>query len=277
MKIHCDVCTKNDASLFCTADEAALCDSCDHRVHHANKLASKHHRFSLHRPSSNQYPPCDICQEKKAFVFCQQDRAILCGECDLSIHSANEHTQKHDRFLLTGVKLSASAKVYSSNDSNSTKLSQSSVKNSYPITPLMPYKTTPSTASTVPKAIEGADSTNTSSISEYLIETIPGWRVDDFLDSSSGSISFSKGNDMLPLFDANIEENLGSFSGIWVPQAPPPPLYSSSQMDREIMNRETEDGINMKGNNSSRLRDDNNFIVPQISPVSNSKRPRFLW
>ncbi|MCD7459087.1 hypothetical protein HAX54_040049 [Datura stramonium] len=46
MKIQCDVCNKKEASVFCVADEAALCDSCDHRVHHANKLAGKHQRFS---------------------------------------------------------------------------------------------------------------------------------------------------------------------------------------------------------------------------------------
>lgn len=62
MKIQCDVCNKDDASVFCTADEAALCDTCDHRVHHANKLASKHQRFSLIHPSSKQLPVCDICQ-----------------------------------------------------------------------------------------------------------------------------------------------------------------------------------------------------------------------
>ncbi|PQM38562.1 B-box zinc finger protein 20 [Prunus yedoensis var. nudiflora] len=114
MKIQCDVCNKDDASVFCTADEAALCDTCDHRVHHANKLASKHQRFSLIHPSSKQFPVCDICQERRAFLFCQQDRAILCRECDLPVHAANEHTQKHSRFLLTGVKLSATSALYTS-------------------------------------------------------------------------------------------------------------------------------------------------------------------
>ncbi|TKY75213.1 B-box zinc finger protein 21 [Spatholobus suberectus] len=107
MKIQCDVCNKHQASLFCTADEAALCDGCDHRVHHANKLASKHQRFSLVPPSAKHFPLCDVCQERRAFVFCQQDRAVLCKECDVPIHSANDLTKKHNRFLLTGIKFSA--------------------------------------------------------------------------------------------------------------------------------------------------------------------------
>ncbi|PPR93770.1 hypothetical protein GOBAR_AA26902 [Gossypium barbadense] len=64
MKIQCDVCNKEEASLLCTADEAVLCHSYDHVVHHANNLASKHPRFSLLHPSSSkQYPLCDICQD----------------------------------------------------------------------------------------------------------------------------------------------------------------------------------------------------------------------
>ncbi|KAJ1398018.1 B-box-type zinc finger [Sesbania bispinosa] len=288
MKIQCDVCTKNEASVFCTADEAALCDGCDHRVHHANKLASKHQRFSLLRPSAKQYPLCDICKERRAFLFCQQDRAILCKECDFPIHSANEHTQKHDRFLLTGVKLSSSANLYSTTTPSNSVLTTASDSKSKPPSvhsssnlSHQPFiaKTTPSTTlDKIGVTMEGTGSTTTSSISEYLIETLPGWQVEDLLDSYSVPFGFSKSDDMLPLFDAGIEGNLGSFSpegmGIWVPQAPPP-LYSS-QMDRVIGHSETKEANNMKGNSRSRLRDDN-FTVPQISPQSNSKRTRYLW
>ncbi|KAJ6365200.1 hypothetical protein OIU76_030050 [Salix suchowensis] len=94
MKIRCDVCDSVEATVFCCADEAALCHGCDHRVHHANKLARKHSRLSLVHPSFKEPPLCDICQERRALLFCQEDRAILCRECDLSIHKANEDTQK---------------------------------------------------------------------------------------------------------------------------------------------------------------------------------------
>ncbi|KAL7256508.1 hypothetical protein ACSBR1_010440 [Camellia fascicularis] len=70
MKIQCDVCNKDEASMFCSANEATLCVACDHPVHHANKLAGKRQRFSLLHPSPKQFPLCDICQEKRAFLFC---------------------------------------------------------------------------------------------------------------------------------------------------------------------------------------------------------------
>ncbi|EPS71639.1 hypothetical protein M569_03120 [Genlisea aurea] len=112
MKILCDVCDKHEASVLCVADEAALCPACDRRVHHANKLAEKHRRFSLHNPPAEKSPLCDICKEKRAFLFCQEDRAILCRDCDFQIHKSNELTRNHSRFILTGVKLSANSAVY---------------------------------------------------------------------------------------------------------------------------------------------------------------------
>ncbi|KAJ9166024.1 hypothetical protein P3X46_020825 [Hevea brasiliensis] len=269
MKIQCDVCSKDEASVFCTADEAALCDACDHCVHHANKLASKHRRFSLLHPSSGNFPLCDVCQEKRAFLFCQQDRAILCRDCDVPIHEANEHTQKHNRFLLTGVKLSATSAFYVPSSSvtnggdlvfDSKSQQQSSTKK--PVSFSLPSSNPPSLAktsspnSTVNKALsrdttvvnkdgdnlvinEGIGST--SSISEYLIETLPGWHVEDFLDFSPTPFGFRKpGHGILPFESTDHGSNITPFSsetmGIWVPQAPAPlcPSQNYPQMGGQI-------------------------------------------
>lgn len=179
MKIQCDVCSKDEASVFCCADEAALCDACDRRVHHANKLARKHRRFSLSSAEQSQ-PLCDICkvnnylhfqysafiasedqfkwrqsrllQERRGFVFCQEDRAILCRDCDDPIHSANQLTMKHSRFLLTGARLSAAP-----SSEKSINVEKSSVISS------------------------NNNESSSSSISEYLTKTIPGYRVEDLL------------------------------------------------------------------------------------------------
>lgn len=202
MKIQCDVCTAESATIFCCADEAALCSACDRRVHTANKLAGKHRRLSL--SSSLQSPPlCDVCQviilfsfflhlshlhdlfhyvnnymyiclvffkEKRGFIFCQEDRAILCKDCDEQIHCANELTKKHNRFLL----------------SSALRLSSTS----------MPELTTTSSASTETSNIttkannndnnndNNNNNNNSSSISEYLIKTLPGWRVEDLLEET---------------------------------------------------------------------------------------------
>ncbi|KAK4789183.1 hypothetical protein SAY86_020502 [Trapa natans] len=205
MKIRCDVCEKEKATVFCSADEAALCKDCDRRVHCANKLAGKHARYSLLHPNFKDSPLCDVCQERKALLFCQEDRAILCRECDIPIHRANELTQKHNRFLLTGVRLSPSS-------SSSSSAAAAAIHHQQPLA------SSPSTSglwsqgsSSPPNHPEGLvnptfeagqgyggsqeeenravvgggceGSMSTSSISEYLMETLPGWRVDEFLDS----------------------------------------------------------------------------------------------
>ena len=46
-------------------------------------------------------------QEKRGLLFCKEDWAILCRDCDVSVHTASELTMRHTRFLLTGVRLSA--------------------------------------------------------------------------------------------------------------------------------------------------------------------------
>ncbi|KAL1118006.1 hypothetical protein V6Z11_D01G003400 [Gossypium hirsutum] len=162
MKIWCEVCDKEEAIVFCPADEAALCGVCDHNVHHANKLATKHCRFALLQPDDS--PLCDICQEKRALLFCQEDRAILCRECDIPIHKANEQTTKHNSY--GGQTICSEAETTSqSNNEIEKPLATYRIEHNYTI---------------------GDDDVLVSmSISEYLMETLPGWRVDDFLEPSS--------------------------------------------------------------------------------------------
>ncbi|KAB1203737.1 hypothetical protein CJ030_MR8G011201 [Morella rubra] len=292
MKILCDVCDKDEASVYCTADEAALCDACDHRVHHANKLASKHQRFSLLHPSAKQVPLCDVCQERRAFLFCQQDRAILCRECDFPIHTANEHTQKHNRFLLTGVKLSATSTLYTSSSSTAASTNSSDsvpdhkshpvIKKSIAASPAISQpplvaKNSGSTTTALvsDKGGENLSMDQTSSISEYLIETLPGWHVEDFLDLTSAPFGFCKGDDsLLPFLDADLENCLDTFApeitGIWVPQQPAP--LCPPQMAAQSGLKATKESSNIRFNR--RCMDDG-FTVPQISsPSTGAKRSR---
>ncbi|KAL0311358.1 UNVERIFIED_CONTAM: B-box zinc finger protein 22 [Sesamum angustifolium] len=103
MKIQCNVCEAAEANVLCCADEAALCWSCDQKVHAANKLASKHQRVPL-STSSSQMPKCDICQETVGYFFCLEDRALLCRKCDVAIHTANSLVSGHQRFCSPELK-----------------------------------------------------------------------------------------------------------------------------------------------------------------------------
>ncbi|XP_073047429.1 B-box zinc finger protein 20-like [Primulina eburnea] len=189
MKIQCDECGK-EAYVFCTADEAALCQNCDSRIHNANKIARKHPRFSLQHPLCKESPSCDVCQERRALLFCQEDRALLCKECDVPVHRANEHTSKHNRFLLTGVQISPATNSEHQVPTPPTKFrSETEIKNS--VTTDMSFQSNSVSNNSEQRSIfyesqlvGHQGSSSTSSISEYLMESLPGWHVEDLPDPS---------------------------------------------------------------------------------------------
>ncbi|XP_050230928.1 B-box zinc finger protein 18-like isoform X2 [Mercurialis annua] len=96
MRTLCDVCESAAAIIFCAADEAALCRSCDEKVHQCNKLASRHIRVGLADPSD--VPRCDICESAPAFFYCGIDGSSLCLQCDMIVHVGGKRT--HRRYLL---------------------------------------------------------------------------------------------------------------------------------------------------------------------------------
>ncbi|CAL9133780.1 unnamed protein product [Musa acuminata var. zebrina] len=206
MKVQCEVCTAEAASVFCCADEAALCDNCDRRVHGANRLAGKHRRFSLLHPSSSAQPPplCDVCKEKTGFLFCQEDRAILCRDCDLPIHSASALTMKHSRFLLTGIRLSAAPKLDA--EAVTSMHGHCDIK-------------TDSSGSGGGGGGGGGGSmvatTNSSSISEYLMNMLPGWHVDDLLMDDVTAQAFCKTEEVEEEEEVNPFNVMDTSNSVW--------------------------------------------------------------
>lgn len=87
----CDSCKSATATIFCRADTAYLCISCDAKIHAANKLASRHARVWV----------CEVCEHAPATVTCKADAAHLCATCDRDIHSANPLARRHERVPLT--------------------------------------------------------------------------------------------------------------------------------------------------------------------------------
>ncbi|GMI85802.1 B-box protein 11 [Hibiscus trionum] len=72
----CDYCDQSTALLYCRADSAKLCFSCDREVHSANLLFSKHSRSQL----------CDACHQSPASVFCETEQSVFCSNCDWEYH-----------------------------------------------------------------------------------------------------------------------------------------------------------------------------------------------
>ncbi|KAG6520723.1 B-box zinc finger protein 20-like [Zingiber officinale] len=296
MKILCDVCSQEAASAFCCADEAALCEACDRRVHRANKLAGKHRRFSL---SAQSHPVCDVCQEKRGFVFCQEDRAILCRDCDESIHSANQLTMKHNRFILTGARLSAAPISSSSStepESESTPAKDSAktsvparvrssvliVDASSPIATTSCRTTSSSTVRPPVTASTGVAADSTSSISEYLIKMCPGWRVEDLLVDDAAVLmeDFAKGTELLPFLEPDLDgggqEAAAEKFPAWAAQVPqfPPPYFSAATSTAGVghhqtwhANKEASVSYQRGAKTGPEQLSEDIFMVPQISPA----------
>lgn len=87
----CDYCGVSMALLYCRADSAKLCFSCDKEVHSANQLFVKHTRSQL----------CDACDEAPASIFCSTESSVLCQNCDWERHNLSSATV-HDRRPVEG-------------------------------------------------------------------------------------------------------------------------------------------------------------------------------
>lgn len=293
MKIQCNACGAAEARVLCCADEAALCSPCNRRVHRANKLAGKHRRLTLLQPSSAtddaSGPLCDVCKERRGVVFCVEDRAILCADCDEPIHSANELTAKHSRFLLVGAKLSAEPvdQEIPSPDGSSDEHEDSSVS------------AAEVDASAVLEASHGGGGApevaarDSSSISDYLTNICPGWRVEDLLldDAAfaAANAAKQKGRDeQVPFLDADLFDVVaagrpGKRGGAWaphVPQTPAPPAWGLDEVPFSMVAPATAKA--KQGHAREWYHSDSDsdvFAVPEISPPPPSKRarPSSLW
>ncbi|XP_021305899.1 zinc finger protein HD1 isoform X2 [Sorghum bicolor] len=83
----CDGCRAAPSVVYCHADAAYLCASCDVRVHAANRVASRHERVRV----------CEACERAPAVLACRADAAALCVVCDAQVHSANPLAGRHQR------------------------------------------------------------------------------------------------------------------------------------------------------------------------------------
>ncbi|KAL5985810.1 hypothetical protein ACLOJK_027797 [Asimina triloba] len=214
--------------------------------------------------------------ERRAFLFCREDRAILCRECDLPIHTANELTKKHNRFLLTGVKLSHSSLHASALLNCNEQAAAGEVihreddgRKALISLPAVADKNQEKTATDhrdhdVPKSQELESCT--SSISEYLIKMLPGWHVEDFLDSSADGVCKTTDN-MFPFLDDDFETDplFGSNNlPILVPQFPPYVALASTMVG----------AAEFKGS-SRKYSAAAGVEVPQLCPPA--KRSRSYW
>lgn len=302
-----------------------------------------------------------ILQEKRGFFFCLEDRALLCRDCDVSIHTANTLSCNHRRYLVPGTRVhledvkgvpvkpiapevylpvaspAASSMSQSSHSSRSSNLSSSTstlpgprilskqtsnAKPSGSVCSPSPVQTftlemvqaaysgkvnaqavaeatkptqqfsasqTPPLVSLPSMGVSSSGSMRKSSISEFLTDAVPGWRVDELLNFADcneqfNPTDFSTSKMMegetavegdydwtadLSLFEAQM------FSMHEVPQFPPPPPTLSASPKSNRVARQLQRISHIK--QGSYLQDA--FLVPDVriasAPTSQSVPKRF--
>ncbi|XP_041012900.1 zinc finger protein CONSTANS-LIKE 9-like [Juglans microcarpa x Juglans regia] len=92
MEKICEFCTESRPVVYCNADAAHLCLSCDAKVHSANALSNRHLRSVL----------CDLCRYRPAYVRCTVHRMSMCCSCDQSLHDSSSQHQKQAVSSYTG-------------------------------------------------------------------------------------------------------------------------------------------------------------------------------
>lgn len=85
--MDCDFCGEGRSTVYCRADSARLCLSCDRHVHAANALSFRHQRTLL----------CDACNVRPAELRCNVDNVSLCQSCDWDTHGRASVASLHKR------------------------------------------------------------------------------------------------------------------------------------------------------------------------------------
>ncbi|KAH1141466.1 hypothetical protein GYH30_032628 [Glycine max] len=141
-------------------------------------------------PFPPKTPLCDICHEKRAYLFsCEEDRAILYPTSFSSNDTAIEE------------RTTSSSKI-----NRPSSFSNENISSSRTVGDNMACDKV---------------SVSTSSISEYLIQTIPGYCMEDLLDASFASNSLSKDYEHQSAFqNQDVQVSMRSFPlQTWVPQS----------------------------------------------------------
>merc|ERR1711990_482147 len=100
MKLKCEMCPQ-DATFVVGCGNKTACSRC---VTTRKCNPSRERAIEITQQDAKEMP-CDICKSNPVSVVCLEDRAFLCTDCDLKIHSANDFAGHHQRFAFTNAKM----------------------------------------------------------------------------------------------------------------------------------------------------------------------------
>lgn len=116
-------------------------------------------------------------QEKAGYFFCLEDRALLCRNCDVSVHTASPYVSSHQRFLITGVRVALQHYLTNANNNSSS----SNTNNSSSSNCDKPLSSQPRSTSETAKKLRGDP---TASFGREEVEAFrPQWPWNEILEN----------------------------------------------------------------------------------------------
>ncbi|KAH0790221.1 B-box zinc finger family protein [Histomonas meleagridis] len=79
----CDLCGKNQATIWCVNDSAKLCPKCDTESHKENKILQRHQRIPLSEARS-VIEFCPLHGDTRVSYYCPQCQAPVCFKCKMT-------------------------------------------------------------------------------------------------------------------------------------------------------------------------------------------------
>ncbi|ORZ32805.1 hypothetical protein BCR44DRAFT_1515132 [Catenaria anguillulae PL171] len=99
-KPHCDNCETHLADVYCAADAANLCKSCDTQLHSANKVVQRHVRTPIGK-GADVFGHCRLHPDKLVEFFCSQCHVPVCVYCKMVGHHAAGEAARHKLVSVT--------------------------------------------------------------------------------------------------------------------------------------------------------------------------------
>lgn len=121
-------------------------------------------------------------QERIGYLFCLEDRASLCTNCDVSTHMGSLHASSHQRFLNSGIHVA----LHSSIDNNiNTGFNSRNSSLPMPETSFNFLDDNESRTAMTMEVEAGSTETRATFSGETHLATEPSWSLDEIFDPNN--------------------------------------------------------------------------------------------
>lgn len=123
-------------------------------------------------------------QERIGYLFCLEDRASLCTNCDVSTHMGSLHASSHQRFLNSGIHVALHSSI-DNNNNNNTGFNSRNSSLPMPETSFNFLADNESRTAMTMEVEAGSTETRATFSGESHLATEPSWSLDEIFDPNN--------------------------------------------------------------------------------------------